>query len=101
MVVALTAGTNAASQMRRAARDGYGSDWDFSAVLNDVRFTPDCVAKFFLHLLSLISPARGHADPIIMLGTRPTCGELTGSFGSALGACKKTPILRVARAGQS
>jgi hypothetical protein len=42
-----------------------------------------CCKSLFV-LLNLISPACRHGDPIIMWGTRPTCGELTGSFGSAL-----------------
>jgi hypothetical protein len=40
MEIALTAGTNAASQMRRAAQDGYGSKADVEATFSDVCFAP-------------------------------------------------------------
>jgi hypothetical protein len=40
MEVALTAGTNAASQMRRAAQDGYGSCASFWRSLGHFRFIP-------------------------------------------------------------
>ncbi len=40
MVIALTADVNAASQMRRAAQDGYGSKTEVAALRQDVCFAP-------------------------------------------------------------
>src|SRR5260370_1506785 len=45
MVVALTAGANAASQMPRVAQDGYGSSTDLTAPKFDFRFTPESGLK--------------------------------------------------------
>ena len=45
MVVALTAGTNAASQMRCAAQDGYGSKAALRAPTSNFRFAPDSGLK--------------------------------------------------------
>ncbi len=82
MVIALTADVNAASQMRRAAQDGYGSKTEVAALRQDVCFAP-------------VSGHRQAVSACPKSANRRHRTSLTSATISAAGliCCRKFPVL--------